>query len=602
MARFDKRAGELRKFTTAVLTLTMSEASKQKMSDEETEWFFLEGHRDKDAENPPLLHTTIGPYKFDAPLLFSYSDPIYLWATLPCVMRYLEKSVMVGVYNKLFFAHGGISKIATPQEQQRLFDGMQTGEDGVAASLGSRTVKFIDMNDDHSFTSLPARKHIHKLALNTGASTITGRLYVWEPCLLSRITTVGNHIPYGKKLAVYGHTPQWSGFCMIAEHEGARMIVLDTQFTNRQNNYHALMATDDGAFILKGSWEKKVRYAARSEDPLIGTIVTLDDENTEGGKPADGIFRVVCKIEWRVVDTRMVQPIDDEYIAVRYTAFSDAMKPTTSPDDIDPEKPFITEIMVFTPGNPIPTRGGTAALRGETVEPLSRETPLPLDRPVEKGKRVTIHEPTWVPEELRLVGPLASPPVVFCGDIEASVDFLHGFLMTAVEIAHEIYFIKSPLDSKCRDVIKSNMHTYGYEEHGIDSKSLDLRVQRVYDFTERLKALKIQIGCIGDVVGDPTGKGNIRTVYPWGPSNSPRHVTKTRFIDEFVCIHWAVHQTTPFYCAAGNRDVNKMRFLDEIKGFEKYIKPNNGVPREDEVGELDSKTALAPFTYPSLYQ
>lgn len=59
-----------------------------------------------------------------------------------------------------------------------------------------------------------------------------------------------------------------------------------------------------------------------------------------------------------------------------------------------------------------------------------------------------------------------------------------------------------------------------------------------------------RFSCIGDVIGDPFGA--------LGMGNEGN----TNLIHEFMCIHWA-----STFCdnkIAGNRDINKLRFLQEI--------------------------------------
>jgi hypothetical protein len=432
----------------------------------------------------------------------------------------------------------------------------------------------------HSPKDLSERGKIHKLAFGTGDSTITGRMYVYEPCY--DYGAVEKHLPPKIDLVVNGHTPQWSGLPMIAtverpsENSTGHVIVLDTQYTDRINNNHALMTNNDGAFFLKGSWIYKneyFNYSATSSDPFIGTKLIPENDKTH-------FFRILCKIDERMDNKKNVvkEPEGGHgYIAVRYTFFTDLKKP---------EVPGTTEIVVVS----VPRTAWTFATTHTALmvnEILEGDAGL-------KNEAFTL-VPKMAPRDL-MIRTSTTRLSAFCGDIEASIPFLTAFLEHALGIANQLFPSTVMVESMRTALFWMWNTPPNFHKYGINKQKLDTIVNTIYLYTYRLKALGINIGCIGDVVGDPLGTGN--------PSG-------TRFIDEFVCAHWAAYNITTLYGAGGNREVNKIRFIDEIPNFRNMTKHGLNPTVKKALTEYfnDPKNkfqpameALKPFVYPALYQ
>tara|TARA_B110001450_G_scaffold206277_1_gene196377 strand:+ start:22 stop:2145 length:2124 start_codon:yes stop_codon:yes gene_type:complete len=609
---------DLEMFTIAVQKLTMGEAfNGSKPSDTE-----MRRYINPAFSGPFSLAAKIGPYTDRPVLKFSGDHLPYLWTTLPCVMKYLEKSVMTGVDGKVFFAHGGIKiKAEGKNRHDRFFPGLNYSlklkvDDGnVLKVTEPRTFKFDAMEypDPDPSNAESYLKELHTLSFVDGDSTITGRQAVPDPCLpgQSGKDAVKNHIPDGMVLAVYGHTPQWSALPMVAKNDnGSHLIVLDTQYTDRKRNTHALMTKSNGAFTLKGLWMDKVKYTARSEDNLIGTIVELEVDNLVEIEVDNHVFRVVCKIdemrgnlqasynpqESEEGDYKPVPKGEDEYLAVRYTNVA-------LPDG---KTGMNTEIMILKPtydidGNLDATADAeywTMLITGTAETTEAKVTLQPNAKNIKslgkKFKRDELSPPNPASKDISTPD---SNFTIFCGDIEGSVNFLLSFLEHALAIAKEV-------DDDFPSLDKIDINTpdelRGMQKFGIIWEELDQRVKNVFSYTATLSEWGFKIGCMGDIVGDPTGSGAAEGMH---------------FIDEFVCAYWAAHMVDDFFSAVGNRDGNKLRFIDEIIAWAMKANPDmrdavadfvKGFAEakgkeEKSILEANARNALKLCTYPVFY-
>jgi hypothetical protein len=145
-----------------------------------------------------------------------------------------------------------------------------------------------------------------------------------------------------------------------------------------------------------------------------------------------------------------------------------------------------------------------------------------------------------------------------CGDIESSVDFLHGFLNHSYKMACGRDFKVNKNKAWSDGFI--NTREYGLQDDGslgFDPKSISDTMKEVMVLSSNMVSMhrNVKFSCIGDVIGDPTGQGN---------------VSHTELIHEFMCVHWA-----NWFCSdkiIGNRDINKLRLLQEIPHI---LKPTN---------------------------
>ena len=525
---------DLETFTRAVVKLTMAETQDVCVPKPEERDLLLPLTR-KDS---PMLSAGFGPWMFSY-RRFRATDPRYLWTTLPCTMRYISKSVMLGVDGQVCYAHGGLGH--QTGEQKEIFKSIDE----------NRTTYFRSMQTLDG--SLVMRGKIHTLAFNTGKSYITGRLYVADACAVEGMggnsPAVSEQMHPKLKTTINGHTPQWAGLPTVLAHEGRYALLLDTQYSNRQLNQHCLMTQPSGYFKLTGTWENLIWYEAEAQDPYIGTLVSIDGWSTKIA------FRVVCKITYRKVENGWLPVDEPEYVAVKYI-----------PNPASPEAPGKTEILCYLP------------LSGKTKDmpAPARIAAIAPDTPVQTAPRKIPATVAFDP---------SAQKTIWCGDIEASVDFLLGFLRIGVQL------------TGAPAVPSVAMDQLGFEKHYIDGTKLDARVTEVFQLTTQLKASGVEIGCIGDVVGDPMGKAN---THEGG-------VLQTRFVDEFVCIHWAADHASK--SAVGNRDGNKLRFLDELAIFYSLDKTRRDALVDTLKGFLDTKTvsmddakaALGPFVYPKAY-
>ena len=588
-------AKALKEFTITVLNCTMGEGFNLCTPSTEELNVILPTFKVQNSLRK-TLYTGIGPFALARPIELSHLDPPYLWTTLPCILKYLERSVMIGVRGTMCFAHGGVSKIRTPDEQERFFENLEF----IRTTDHLQTVNVNEMKHGaytgptNSHVRLKERGAIHKLAVATGDSTINGRMYVWEPCYINWRPSVEAHLPHGMNFIANGHTPQWSGFPMIASVPNGHVIVLDTQFTDRMSNNHALMTNPNGSFILQGSWKHPTRkitikYVAESEDSLIGTQMFLRNEQGNGKH----CFRVICKIVERTDGVATTTP-QEQYIAVRYKpkgiddpAESGPYTDYTDEQRFNFQQPGETELIVFAK-NKEPTI--VEMLKG-TMPPVG--TTLKTES---KGEEL----------QLKFTYNAADRPVIFCGDIEASVPFLRAFLEHALSIARTVCPV---VDMNIADGAQLKpVDEYKYEEFGIDGSKLireSKDVEAILMNTAKLEKL-VNIGCIGDVAGDPNGGGN----------DDNKH-----FLNEFVCVHWAAYLANESFCATGNREANKWRLLDEIPAFldtgyladedalSEYANHTRNVSETQEdfterVGKLKARAnaALVMSVYPKYYE
>ena len=510
-----------------------------------------------------VLTSIVGPFATQKGLKIDGASAAsaYCNLTLKCIYEYIDKgSIFKPVDNFSFcLMHGGLTldHNATAIFERCVVNAMGHIEKG-------NEVKAIDVKSDAAFND------VHQLGF--GGSVITGRLPVEEACTGGEAALQAMHPLF--RTTVVGHTPQWLGIPTIIReiHQPSTnprakfLIALDTQYSDRQKNTHSLGLFEDGSFCLVGKWMDQIEYVARADDIHIGQKIEIQRRNgstaaqwvhTSEVHPLDRpitYFRVIAK-----VTAKLNVPVENIYIAVNYQ-----LNPQ---DRLAPEGLTTVSFVKFR------KESEEGAFVGEVVNPDMEMTVKKGVQVLETGFVVPfvhahLHEIDKVMESARMG---RTPPTdrwdfktFVCGDIEASVDFLHAFIVHSYEMATgqklDTQYL-STVRADWNDVSHPIEERYGLPDDGslgFDVRSISNKMKEIMRVSYDLLAMvdaphsrTVTFSCIGDVIGDPIGKGNLD------------HVTGTELIHEFMCVHWANK-----FCEhklVGNRDWNKLRLQQEIR-------------------------------------
>lgn len=507
------------------------------------------------TETPPtpgVLLCNIGPFKKESGIMVSGSRgaSAYCNLTLMCAYKYIENAAFFRPDNNFCFMHGGLNFPDTDIFERCVPNAMQRIKEG-------KPVIADDVNEYAQFND------VHRLGF--GGSVVTGRLAVPEACTDNNSMAL-EAIHSLFRTTVVGHTPQWLGIPTIIREKGSSpkykyqfLVALDTQFSDRQKNNHSLGLCDDGSFCLRGSW-MGYDYTATSDDIHIGMKIQIKSNGFTSSTP---YFRVLAKLDFKL-------PV---YIAVNY-----------APDPYVPHAPSgITTVCLVKFQKAKKAYDAPPIFEAEVVLPDNEMVKITKKEFIMSGT-ITLSPAHLSEDEIdssmtssKMGHGFNAYKIFVCGDIEASVDFLRGFLIHSFKMATG--YPEFPLENleTWREQWKGG--EFGYmnfdlpndDSLGFDVKTVSDTIKDIMLLSFNMKSqMGIQFASIGDVIGDPVGKGNI---------------TGTELIHEFMCIHWA--NTFCSHTILGNRDINKLRLLQEIP----YILKSENLPYLEKISTFQKEFA-----------
>jgi len=532
------------------------------------------------------LGSNVGPFRNQNRLVVAGKSAAsaYCNLTLKCIYEYIDKGSIFKPINKFCLMHGGLPLDANGKA---IFE--RCIPNAMQSIMSGKEIKATDVSPFAKFND------IHQLGF--GGSVITGRLAVEEACTGTDKALNAMH-PL-MRTTVVGHTPQWIGIPTIIREtpiDAKFLVALDTQFSDRQKNTHSLGLFEDGSFCLVGKWMDALEYSARSDDIHIGQKITIQSSEMTSHEHETPFFRVIAKVKGQA------SPV---YIAVNYALnkknvfgpgfttvclVSFSRKSDMEPFEAKVVQPDM-EIVRVTKKTFLTT--GVVTLNGYYHARLPG-----IDNGMESSKMTdNPNTQTGIANRFR---------TFVCGDIEASVDFLHAFILHSYKMATNQTFDPMYL-SIMNDKWERGVHDiqqYGLPYDGslgFDAKSISNKMKEIMYLSGDLSETVDESGesgiatfsCIGDVIGDPVGKGNLD------------QVSGTEQIHEFMCVHWA--NTFCENNVVGNRDINKLRFLQEIPYIFKpshmpYLQMLSQYQQEvasgDETNIVKLKRLLGHFCYP----
>ena len=445
------------------------------------------------------LTSKIGPFKGASITLTGNATSIlytYTETVLSPMLQYLDHAHIVyhSYATNACYLHGGFGNMVPAEYAKAFINSYQNAH--------YNTTKLSDVKKEMWLDDF------HMLGMN-GISPITGKLDLANNG--NQEMAKGN-MHYSASITVVGHTPQSQGIPTIIRvnddgyptdtQKDRFLIQLDTQRTDRVHNTHCLAINAEGKFKLRGTFKPKgdtivYGYEAMCSDPAIGIFIDGSSHKIGGTKP---YLRCVGRVT-------------------------------------SPEKQVGKYIWV--------------SYHSTTANPFAGETRI-------LGKDEVYHMVTFQTDEDRLQNPFNNTPQgmeLVCGDVEASVPFLNGFMSRAMEIM--------------------DLH-----DHMPNAEA--------YAKAARLKRLGCNIASIGDVIGDPTG------LSMYGGSIS----------DEAYCIEFMVQYADWKLC--GNRDINKLRLFHEIHAFMNSEAPDD-LMELLRIYDLDPQSAYVQLdgaliqSWPSIY-
>ena len=520
------------------------------------------------------LRSNVGPFKKETALLISGKSAAsaYCNLTLKCIYEYIDSGFIFKPLHNFCMMHGGLPLDANgkaiferciPNAMQRIMDGQE-----VKATDVSPVAKFND---------------VHQLGF--GGSVITGRLAVQEACTGNEKAREAMHQLV--QTTVVGHTPQWLGIPTIIREVGTGekfLIALDTQFSNRQKNTHSLGLFKDGSFCLAGKWMDVFEYEAKSDDIHIGQKIEITSSEMETHKRSTPYFRVIAKVKGQVTNL---------YIAVNYA--------------LNPENVYATSGLTTVCLVQFSKKSETDAFEAEVMQPDPEMVEITQKTFLKSGSiKLNSYYHARAPavnKDMESHNAKSKVATFVCGDIEASVDFLHAFIMHSHKIATKNNILKpnykakfDKMNAQWENVQLDVPQLYGLPGDGslgFYDRSISNKMKEILYISREMLTDGHTFSCIGDVIGDPVGKGNLD------------NVAQTEQIHEFMCVHWA--NTFCEYKIIGNRDINKLRFLQEIPYIarqqhlpylEKISQYQQEFANDDQTNIVMLKRLLGHFCYP----
>ena len=539
------------------------------------------------APKPQLLKSSVGPFESEAAMKVNGNSVAssYCNLTLKCIYDYIDNGSMFKPVDNFCLMHGGLIVDANGKA---IFE--RCVDNAMERIMSGKEVKATDVKQSATFND------VHQLGF--GGSVITGRLAVEEACTGSSKALEAMHPLV--RTTVVGHTPQWLGIPTIIRetpNQDKFLVALDTQFSDRQKNTHSLGLYQDGSFVLVGKWMGVFEYEANSSDIHIGQKIKVERVVSRMNELETPYYRVIARVTGQVSNL---------YIAVNY-----ALNPANK---FAPGYTTVCLVRFFKENEAGP-------FKAEVVKPddalvLNSKKDFVFEGKIELDSYYHANAPA-INNEMQSKyyrinyasgNGIANDFTTFvCGDIEASVDFLHAFVMHSYKMLTNQTFPPEYLPDRNKvwangsADIDENYDLPEVMSLGFDAKTISDKMKEIMHVSRELEIRANQtkntriatFACIGDVIGDPVGKGNLD------------HVSGTELIHEFMCVHWANR-----FCQhkiVGNRDINKLRFLQEIPYIAKpehlqYLDLISQYQREFAAGNQTNvvtlKRLLGHFCYP----
>lgn len=539
------------------------------------------------APKPQVLKSSVGPFQSEAAIKVNGNSVAssYCNLTLKCIYDYIDNGFIFKPVDDFCLMHGGLIVDANGKA---IFE--RCVDNAMERIMSGKEVKSTDVKQSATFND------VHQLGF--GGSVITGRLGVQEACTGSEKALEAMHPLV--RTTVVGHTPQWLGIPTIIRetpNQDKFLVALDTQFSDRQKNTHSLGLYQDGSFCLVGKWMDVFEYEAKSDDIHIGQKIEITSREMETRELSTPYFRVIARVKGQVANL---------YIAVNYAlnpanVFAPSGFTTVCLVQFSKKRetdPFEAQVMAPDPEMVSVTKK-TFLTSGSIKLNSYYHARAPAVNTEMQSSKMIVNDKTQT-------GIVNNFRTFVCGDVEASVDFLHAFILHSYKMATNKTFDPEYLDMM-DDKWKRGLHMfeqYGLPDDGslgFDAKSISNKMKQImYLSGDMMNAVAemnpsaiTSFSCIGDVIGDPIGKGNLD------------NVSQTELIHEFMCVHWA--NTFCEYKVIGNRDINKLRFLQEIPYIYKpehlpYLKLISQYQREFAAGNQTNvvtlKRLLGHFCYP----
>ena len=548
---------------------------------------------------------------------------MYMRSTIHEVIRYLNDAHVVYMARECIdgdevgvaYTHGGIGRM--DENGHMITNSILPDYDNRIATCSSfKLTGACDMVDENTF---------HQLGLG---GIVSNHMPAHKACTSKKDALDEMHPIL--KLTVVGHTPQPTGLPIIckeytvSEKNKKCFLCTGTQFKHLEENTSATLVFKDGSFIGKGEWLGNFNYEFKSYDTLIGTRLSIPDRDIS--KSTTPYFRVIGRVtsspgqdELKGLYICVNLPEagvgaaaagkgayhEDTYTGTPKIAFVEELEHSMSSfmrileyklHNVQSEEiiSMINNVMmeVILPASDSDEDYKVNQVCDHSYWELSDSMAYGYDLAMkQKGNEKDIdNEDT---ESTLLHQPYTNLHSIVGGDMEGSIDFLHGFLEHACDL---LGITRGGEDvKKANEIAPINVNKYEpFRDSGFDHNALTAKQRMVFHLSSRILDLRNSTGyydfslaCIGNCIGTPTHCSNSQCM-----------------LDNFLCILWA-----NWYCTiriVGNRELSKLRLLSEIPNALKpetrwgIIELNHTAlnPSLAEERERKDKAILASLCYP----